>query len=422
MINSTAYMGNTTTEFTITLDNGASADVTITPLNNRGKEFSVDSEGDQRDINRDLRISRMYRPSYLDYGHFYEDFRNLWWIYGDMIDGKVWTGTRQNIYGYRLSNGEKYGPVFRATNQTEASSFGGYPEYASYLDPSVPIGSADYEDLQFWEDTPDATETNVSMPALLDVDFEESRSIAGILEADPSELDPTTVSPANMPKGKALVLRGRTEIRYTVQQVQGEEVGIVEIRNQDKFGNYNWNPLYSEAIDMIYVENLTTGPGGHRGAKVTLGDAVHHTPNILKGNMTVWAEDDVTIPTHVVYSDQNLEESTDKIGVISKDDIWVDRKFSGDLILQGGYIATGQRGSNNRGELGLLNYDKFGVRGTLYFTGSMVAERVYPFGVFSGNQFVSGFQTAHTFDPRFATDPPPFTPTIDSEVKYEGWY
>ena len=58
----------------------------------------------------------------------------------------------------------------------------------------------------------------------------------------------------------------------------------------------------------------------------------------------------------------------------------------------------------------------------MYFTGSMVAERVSPFGVFSGDSFVSGFISESSFDPRFATDPPPFTPVISSEVRFEGWY
>jgi hypothetical protein len=422
MINGSTYLGAGDTEFTITLANGISADVVISLLNSQGKEFSVASGTSDRGIPIHLGISRIYRPTYLDYGHFYEDFRNLWWIYGEIVDGKVWTGTQQNIYGYRLGNGQKWGPVFRYTNQTDADSFGGYPDYAAYLDPSISWGDAEYGDLQFWDSYEDGYELEVSKPALLDTDFDGTKHIAGVLDVDPALIDPTTVSPANMPTGRALLLRGKTEVRFTVQEIAGEEVGIVEIRNRDKFGNFNWNPLYSEALDIIYVERQTTGPGGHRGAKVTLGDSVHHTPNILKGNLTLWAEDDITIPTHVIYNNQNLEESTDKIGVISKDDIWVDRKFTGDLVLQGGYIATGAVSGRNRGELGLIDYDKFGVRGYLYFTGSMVAERVYPFGVFSGSTFVSGFQTEHTFDPRFLTNPPPFTPTIDSEVEYEGWY
>jgi hypothetical protein len=422
MINGSAYMGGSETLFTHTLPNGASADVVITPLNSQGQEFSVRSESTVNGITRVVNIGRIYRPTYLNYGNFYEDFRNLWWIYGEVVDGKVWTGTTQNMYGYTLSNGEKWGPVFTDLNETDASSFGGYPDYAATLAEGADPGTFVYDDLLFWDEHEEGFETNVSMPALLDVDFDRTSMIADALTVDPSEIDPTLVSPANMPSGKALKLKGRTEIRYSVDTIGGKDVGIVEIRNHDMFGNFNWHSVYSEALDLIYIEKNPSGPGGHKNATLLIGDADKKTVNVVKANMTVWAEDDVTIPTHIIYDNQNLEESTDKLGVISKDDIWFDRKFTGDLVVQGGFIATGSINNSEKGELGLLNYDKFGVRGTLHFLGSMVAERVYPFGMFSGNRFVSGFVTDHRFDQRFLTDPPPFTPVISSQVNYEDWY
>ncbi|MGA0333101.1 MAG: PilX N-terminal domain-containing pilus assembly protein [Kiritimatiellia bacterium] len=420
LINSSTYMGASVTTVTHTLPGGGSASVVITPLNSQGNEFSIQSTSTVQGITREVNIGRIYRPTYLNYGNFYEDFQNLWWIYGELIDGKVWTGNTQNIYGYTLSNGEKYGPIFTDLNETGANGFGGYPQYASTLKEGG--DEDDYDDLQFWNEYEDGYDTNVSMPALLDVDFDRTSMIADALDVDPDEINPSLVTPENMPKGKALKLKGRTEIRFSVDTIGGEEVGILEIRNWNKFGNFNWNPVYSESLDLVYVEKLTSGPGGHRGATLRIGDSNHNTPNIVKANLTVWAEDDVTIPTHIIYDNQNLDESTDKIGVISKDDIWFDRKFTGDLVVQGGYIATGAVSSSNQGELGLIDYNKFGVRGTLYFLGSMVAQRVSPFGVFSGNSFVSGFQTDHRFDKRFATDPPPFTPVISSQINYEDWF
>lgn len=422
LINSSVYMGAGETRVTHTLPGGKSARVVITPLNSQGHEFSIRSESTVNGITRVVNIGRIYRPTYLNYGNFYEDFRNLWWIYGDVIDGKVWTGTQQNMYGYRLRNGEKWGPVFTSLNETAANGFGGYPEYAATLSEGVDPASMEYEDLQFWDEHSDGYSTNVSMPALLDIDFDRTSMIAAALDVDPDDIDPSRVSPENMPTGKALKLKGKTEMRFSVERIQGQEVGILEIRNLDKFGDFDWNAVYAESLDLVYVENQTRGPGGHRGARLELGDSVHHTPNVVKANMTIWAEDDVTIPTHIIYDNQNMEESSDKLGVISKDDIWFDRKFTGDLVVQGGYIATGASSANNRGELGLIDYDKFGVRGTLYFLGSMVAERVYPFGVFSGDRFLSGFITDHRFDRRFLTDPPPFTPVISSQISYEDWY
>jgi len=421
MIGATAYMGASDTTFSITLDSGATASVTITPKNNRGREFAIHSVGTKNGVQREVGIARVYKATYLDYGHFFEDFANLWWIYGNFVDGKTWTGNRQNIYGYTLSNGEKWGPVFSYVNEVGVDAFGGYPEYAAKLDPSIAFADAQYSDLRFWNDDPDGYDTNVQKPALLNVDFAETATIATALDIDPALIDPDTVSVASMPKGKALFLKGNTEMRFSTTDVGGTEVGILEIRNYEKFGNFDWNPVYSEAIDLIYVEQLNTGPEEHRGADVMLGDWDNRTANIIKGNMTIWAEDDVTIPSHLVYSDQNLETSNDKLGVISRDDIWLEQTFAGDLVIQGGFIATGVE-SGTLGEFGLLEWNQHGVRGNLYLTGSRVSQKVVPTAQFSGSTLQHGFNTIHQYDERFIEDPPPFTPALDSELRYEGWY
>ncbi|WFB34831.1 hypothetical protein P3T73_11740 [Kiritimatiellota bacterium B12222] len=425
LINRSSYMGGSVSEITHTLG-GESAEVVITPINNQGHEFSVRSEATVNGITKVVNLGRIYRPTYLNYGNFYEDFGGYWWIYGEEIDGKIWTGTTQNIMGYNLSNGEKYGPVFTDLNETKANNFGGSPEYASTLKSGVELSERTYDDLQFWgDDYEDGYETGVSKPALLDVDFEQTSTIAGILNADPDTLDPRKVNPASMPKNVTLKLKGKTELRFSVDTVQGVEVGILEIKNDDLFGNYNWNAVYSESIDMVYVEELTGG-GRHnpnKGADIILGDTNSSaSANILKGNMTIWSEGTITVPNHIIYDNQNLEESTDKLGVIAKDDIWFDRA-SGDLVIQGGFIATGANGSgSDKGELGLKNYGNGVVRGKLYFLGSMVSEKVSPFGQFSGTRFVSGYSTIHQFDERFLTAPPPFTPVIDSEINYEDYF
>jgi hypothetical protein len=419
-INSTEYLGAGVTEMTVSLGGGRTARVTITPADNQGHAFSVDSVTTHQGVERRLRINRIYRPTYLEHLMFFEDFRNLWWIYGRVIDGKVWTGTHQNIYGYTLPNGERFGPIFRDVNTTAANFFGGTPEYAAYLPPTIPWGEHRYDDLRFWDEYPEHAQTNVPKPPLFEVDFDRTTTIANALNVDFREISPNHgVAPDTMPTGKALVLKGRTEIRFTVQDIGGRETGVMEIRNRNLFGDFNWNPVYSEAVDLVVIEDTNSGPGGHRNATLTLGDSIHHTPNILKGSMSIYVDRDVTIPTDIIYDNQNFEESTDKLGVISKRNIWVDRKFTGDLILQGGFIATGINGGGN---MGLLDYDKHGVRGTLYFTGSQVAVRVQPWGVFSGPNFISGFHTNYGADPRFSTDPPPFTPTISSEIRYEGWH
>lgn len=429
IINATAYMGASMKETSHTLPNGISATITITPLDSQGREFSVKSTATSDGITREVNIGRVYRATYLEYGNFYEDFAGVWWIFGHLIDGKVWTGTQPKIYGYYRNDGTKYGPIFNNVHETAASSIGGYPEFASTLQDDSNYPSYNYDDLNFWgPDFEEGYKTEVTMPALFDVDFDRTQSIAQELDVDPALIDPDTVNYASKPMGKALRLRGRTEIRFRTRNRWGENVGILQIKNRDKFGNFRWHEVYSESLDLVYVEKLDTGNVEHQGATLTIADNNNNNfTNVVKGNLTVWAEDDITIKSHIIYDNQNLEESTDKIGMISSDDIWIDRPNAGDMVLQGGFIATGATDSDSSsderlGKMGLKDYDSGVVRGNLYLLGSRVAQKVHPGGTYSGSTFRSGFITKSTFDRRFVTDPPPFTPVLSSETRYEDWY
>lgn len=424
-ISSNEYLGAGPTQMSIQLSDGRTTEVTITPLDTEGMAFKVQSVSSVEGMNRTLNIERVFRPTYLEYGMYFEDWRGYYWIAGDVVDGKVWSGTPQGIWGY-YQGGKKLGPIFRQENQTASDGFAGWPEFGAHLPPHIPFDEHTESDLEYFDEGSDSVVTGMEMPALMTVDFERHHNIANALAVSPEAISPDHVAPDLMPKGRALVLEGRTEMRFDVEEVNGQEVGVIYLRNREAFGNFNHqHKVYSEALDLIVIRDKPDGNAQHRNGTLTLGDPNPHAASIVKGSLSIWVDHDVEITSHVIYDNQNFEESTDSLGIVSKRNIYVDRIYSGsqqhsgDLYLQAGLIATGISGN---GEIGLKRYDKNNVRGTLYFTGSQVGKRRYPWGTTNNGQLIHGYHRSLTFDPRFSTRPPPFTPTIDSEVRYEGWH
>lgn len=428
-INTETFIGSET-QIDLDMGNGRMASITITPLDSQGNAFSVDSSTTWRGVTRDLRINRVYRPTYLAYGMFFDRWEwngyALSWLPGDVVEGMVWSGTPQGIAGH-YDGSRRVGPIFRALNETAANSFARDPEFASFLPPHIPFEEHTDSDLRFWLDHPNEFHrTNVDKPSLMTIDFDRIHTIADIKNvSNYTEIDPSHVSPQAMPSNKALVLRGRTELRYKVDSLSGRETGIVEVRNHDMFGDFNWHPLYSEALDLVVIKDNpdSNAANGHEDGTLVLGDSGQQAVNVVKGNMTVWVDRDVTLPSSVIYNDLNLEESEDKFAVISKQSIYVSRTNKTDLYLYGGYIAAGLDGS---GYIGLDKYSSGGVRGTLHFVGSQVGRRRHPWGIFQlRNGEISlrhGYNRSISFDARFESDPPPFTPTINTELRFQGWH
>lgn len=395
-VNSELLGSGTQTE-TFTLENGVTVEVATVHLG--GDEYAATASTTHEGIELEQSVRRFFRPYYSEYGTFYEKF-NLWWIPGQVVEGKVWTRERQKIYGYTKSNGEKEGPIFKAVNQTGHHEFGGDPEFGSYVHPTK--DASDYANRMFWNEDDTKYETGVYKPPVMDVDFDAPKVAAS--------------------GSGGLLLRGRTEIRFGLD---ASDNGIVEIRNMDRYGDFDWHPVSSETLDLIYVEEKTDGDEDHRGAELTLGDPDNQDYfNIVKGSLTVWSEDDVTLPNHILYDNADMETSSDKLAVISKDDIWIDWDREQDLEIHGTLMATGAAEDSGDGGIGLLDYANGTLRGVLNIRGSLIAERKYPSGTISlgTGELNSGFQIEQEWDHRFATQPPPFMPVIENELTYEGWY
>jgi hypothetical protein len=338
----------------------------------------------------------------------------------------------REFFGVNLPDGRKWGPIFRGVNETAADSFlkghwslSSAYDYAAYLSPQLSMHLAEYEDLQFWSDHPEHFRTHVTRAEELrdNVNFTQVRNIASVLHADPATLDPELVSPGNMPRDRALLLTGHTGLRFQVETLDDQEVGILEIQNERLFGDDEWHRVYSEALALIYVDHAgTTGHWSTRNGRVFIdGEQAH----LVKANLSIYADHDIRISNHIVYNDQHMLESGDKLGLVSRQDIIIDWNKPGqDLFLQAGMIATSTPDNNWLGRIRVDQFNNGVVRGKLYMTGSLVGRRVNAFGMadYANGGITSGFLLDQAYDRRFLTDPPPFTPTIGQKLRFAGWH
>ena len=373
--------------------NGGSFECVITK--DGWNEFSFESVGTFGGNTRTISILRAYYPTFAAFSMWTHDFRDLWYTPGYIAEGHVHSDSRINIW----SSASAGGPHFKGKVTTGHDSFGGWPEYATY--------DEGYEFDSYQGD-------------LQSIDFSEM-------------------------KGEALehgeVFRGPTEIYYDVNNGGN---GIMYVKNADRWSDNSYHPIHTDGTEVVYIEDTTTTESYYdrrrrrwRTRTVTNPGSLTLNGGELKGAMTIFAENDVTVQNHMVYhndpSDDGeiirdfIEPSNDRLGVISKDDIWIGTSAPNHLQLFGAYLAAGRGGSGSdaNGEMGVLNYNDYnrGFRGYINQYGSKITDRTYPAGVFNSatGQPLAGYRTNTTYDERFLNNPPPFYPPISAKLIFEDW-
>ena len=164
---------------------------------------------------------------------------------------------------------------------------------------------------------------------------------------------------------------------------------------------------------LVYIQEATSGNTSTMAAKTY----VHGT---LDGRVTIASEDDIMITDHIRYANTS-STSDDALGLISKDDVWVTTAAPDNLDVYAAILAAGQYESD-RGSFGVLEYYSGSPRGDLHVYGSIVQDQRGAVGTFSETSGpVSGYTKQYTFDSRFSAVAPPYYPTVNSKVRFNGW-
>ena len=347
------------------------------------RTYRVEAIGSVNGVSRQLNIDRVRYPTFAQYGMWTADFRDLWLIPGQLQEGQYHSDSRMNIW----SSPSAGGPVFTGKVTTGHHKFGGWPAYATFEQ---------------------GYEFNSFQGTMATIDFSEMEGEA---------------------QKHGMVLKGETSIYFDLDPASGE--GQVYLKNRDKYGDNGWHAENLEGLEIVYVKDKIDDEGD-----VSSSGKIQLYGGTVDGSLTFYADDDIWLKDHMYYkndpSDDNdvirdyPEDSDDKVGFISKDDIWVSTSAPDDLTMFGAFIAAGPGVSGNKGNMGVSNYNSYllGARG--YFTtyGSRVMEQVYPGGTFNSRTGLqqTGYASKNLFDERFIDDPPPFYPPISEKLVFEEWH
>ncbi len=143
----------------------------------------------------------------------------------------------------------------------------------------------------------------------------------------------------------------------------------------------------------------------------------------VTGPLTVASEASMYIENNITYTHNPVTTptTTDALGLISQDNIWVDTGAPAALTIDAAMIAAGTS-SGGTGSFGVINYATMNPTGTLTVYGGIVQAVRGPVG--TANQWggvETGYAKSYNFDSRFLTKPPPDYPVISGQVNFSQW-
>lgn len=365
------FMATSVTTLTGTQNGGA---YTATIREEPGwKNFSISVLGSMQGVSRRVDIDRAYIPTFANYAMWSVVNGVIYYFPGETFDGlihsddKLWFSSSQS----------QGGPVFSNKVTSGASTYGGNNDYAEFHD---------------------GFEMNASAGTMANVDFNFLKARAGLT-------------------GHDVLLEGRTTIEFN-----GNQMLVTNSRQ-----GWTDHPVHISADQLVYISDSASGDTGTRAGKVDIEGGT------VDGRVTIASEDDMYIHDHIRYDNDPRNDgindpadphdddfSDDALGLISKDDIWVDTDAPNNLDLQAAVLATGQK-PNNDGSFGVLYYYSGSSRGDLKLYGSLVQEKRGYVNTSNGNGIATGYRKTYGFDKRFKNSSPPYYPELSNQIIFVGW-
>ena len=329
--------------------------------------YNLVSTGTVNGVSRVIKLLRIYQPTYAEFALWSRINVAIYFLNGEVFNGHVHADDRL----YFDASGT--GPVFHAP---VTSNVGTYT-----------VQNGTINDIQFDQ----CFTLNSYQGQMADIDFNSAAS----------------TSLKNIAQSTGLVLDGNTTITFNGSSVQ--------ITNSRQGWTNHTYALSGEGI--IYIRNATSGTTSTRPGTAYL------TGGNVTGRLTVVTETDTYIRGHIRYTTdpQTNPNSTDALGLISRDDIWVDTSAPNNLDIDAAMIAAGTSDDGTTGSFGVINYNTGSPRGTLNVYGGIVQDQRGAVCTFSGGSVNHGYAKNYSYDPRFINNPPPYYPTIANKVEFSQW-
>lgn len=167
---------------------------------------------------------------------------------------------------------------------------------------------------------------------------------------------------------------------------------------------------------IMYVATTTGGSSTNRAGRLMINGR-------LDGRATFVTEEDVMLRGHLTYATHPTNPACDDaIGLVSKDDIWVDTTMPNNAEIHAAMMATGQAADPaDSGSFGVVNHSSGSPRGDLNVWGSIVQEVRGAVGTFGSYGIKTGYAKMYSFDRRFLSNPPPYYPRLSSKLTLYDW-
>jgi hypothetical protein len=190
--------------------------------------------------------------------------------------------------------------------------------------------------------------------------------------------------------------------------------GTVSVKNTSTTTSYT----IPASGGIIYVANVGTSTTGSKAGTIYLeGGAV-------TGPLTVVSEASMYIENNITYTHNPVATptSTDALGLISQDNIWVDTGAPNNLTIDAAMIAAGTSVDGSAGSFGAINYSSRSA-GTLTILGGIVQEDRGAVCTFNSSGTVNhGYAKNYRYDSRFLKTPPPSYPVISNKLNFSQWH
>ena len=357
------------------------------------RSFSISSTGTVNSVSRVVNIDKVSVPTFAKFGWWSEINGATYFCPGDVLEGHVHTDDRVHI---RTIDGN--GPIFNGPLTSLE---------AEYELLEVAGGSSS---LTLEKNPYAATRTGVEFNA----GFKINREQGSMAHVPWNELKALAQNPSN-PDG--YYLEGLTKI-----EIDG---GNIIINNAHEGLVDEIVPISSD--QLVFVGNV---PGANHSSQ---GGYVLMQGGTLDGKMTILAENDIYIYDHLYYANDpsddhlppsqqaQLGPSDDKLGLVSRDDVWISSHAPDNLDVHAAIMATGTSSPQNDGKFGVINYSSRPVSGNLKIYGSVVQQVRGAVGTSGSTGMVSGFSKDYWWDTRFGEAAPPHYPSMENQVEIVGW-
>ncbi|MBN1673467.1 MAG: DUF4900 domain-containing protein [Kiritimatiellae bacterium] len=196
---------------------------------------------------------------------------------------------------------------------------------------------------------------------------------------------------------------------YTRIKLEGDQMLVTN-------GKLGWNnqevPIKSNQVVYVYTDGTSEGDCRVYGT--------------LDGRMTIIAERDIRINSHIRYADHpsTNEAADDVLGLISGRNVRIDKWAPNDLAIDAHIMATGVMTADKYdGRFEVDEVWDVGKKGSLSVYGGIVQNRRGQVGRVSGwhgENLIYGYKKNYVYDERLSTQPPPDYPMIH-EFQWRQW-